>query len=261
MQRPQQRTRRSAQASFSTLIAASIALAAFSQLGAPAFAVTFATPKPHSSASPSASPTPEPGTLPLNSRLTFILDGTISSAGSRADEMVNAHLKDALIVGGQAIAQAGTPVQIRILDAKAAENPDIYGFVDIFFEPMRLADGRTLSLHAPTSHLNVNVTAGHESTAEIENTVGDIFTPTLLLHVFRKGRNFTLSPGAEIHALTEAAIQVLPNGTIAITTPAPIVDEEATPHSSFKSVPLATPNPSFHPQLTPQPIDKSTPRP
>jgi hypothetical protein len=217
------------------------------------------TPAP--GGSPTATPTAAPNTLPLNSRLTFILDGTISSSSSKTDEMVNAHLKDALVVGSHTIAQAGTPVQIRILDAKPADNPDIYGFVDIFFEPLKLIDGRTIALRPPSAHLNVNSSAGHQSTVGVENTVGDIFTPTMLLHVFRKGRNFVLKPGAEVHALTQAAIEAMPNGTIAIMTPAPIVVEEATPHSSFRTMPLATPNPSYHPQLTPPPLDRSTPSP
>lgn len=232
-------------------------LAAVSQFNLRAEAVTLRTPGPEGTVFATAPP--DAGVLPLNSRLTFILDGTISSATSHSDEMVNAHLKDSLTLKGRTVAPAGTPVQIRVLDAKPATNPDIYGFVDIYFEPLHLADGRTLALHAPISHLNVNSSAGHESTVGIENTVGDIFTPTLLLHVLRKGRNFTLGPGAEIHALTEAALELLPNGTIAITTPAPIAVEEATPHSAFRSIPLATPNPSFHPELTPKPLDKSTP--
>lgn len=231
-------------------------LAAMSQLTIPASAVPLLTPRPHGTASPT--PAPPANVLPLSTNLTFVLDGPISSATSKSDEIVNAHLKNALVLDSHTIAAAGTPVQIRILDAKPATNPDIYGFVDVFFEPLRLRDGRTIPLRAPTSHLNVNSSAGHESTVAMENTVGDIFTPTLLLHVFRKGRNFTLEPGAEIHALTEARLEALPNGTIAITTPPPIVVEEATPHSSFRMVPLATPNPSFRPELTPAPIDKNT---
>ncbi len=175
--------------------------------------------------------------------------------------MVNAHLKDALVIGSHTVANAGTPVQIRILDAKPAENPDIYGFVDIFFEPLRLNDGRTIALRPPSAHLNVNSSAGHESTVAVENTVGDIFAPTMLLHILRKGRNFVLNPGAEVHALTEAALRLMPNGTVAIMTPAPIVVEEATPHSTFRTVPLATPNPSFRPELTPPPLTRGTPTP
>lgn len=234
-------------------------LAALSQFNAPAWAISIVTPKP--SGSPAASPTPPSNVLPLNSRLTFVLDGTISSASSKTDEMINAHLKNALVVGSHTIANAGTPVQIRILDASPATNPDIYGFVDIFFEPLHLNDGRAIALRPPTSHLNVNSSAGHESTVAVENTIGDIFTPTMLLHVFRKGRNFVLQPGAEVHALTEAAVEAMPNGTIAIMTPAPIVVEDATPHSSFRTVPLATPNPSYRPQMTPQPLTPGLPTP
>ncbi|HET9030779.1 MAG TPA: hypothetical protein VFN49_11455 [Candidatus Aquilonibacter sp.] len=257
---PRTRKQRSARASFATIIAASLALAAFSQLSAPARAVPVLPEHGHATPSP-ALPGRDPNALPLNSRLTFVLEGTISSASSKADQLVRAHLKDPIVLGSRTIAPAGTPIEIRILDARPATNPDIYGYVDVYFMPLRLADGRTLPIHPPTAHLNVNVSAGHESTVGIEDTVGDIFTPTALFHVFRKGRNFTLEPGAQIHALTEAALHLAPNGTVAITTPAPIVVDEATPHASFMTVPVATPNPSFHPDLTPKPLDPSTPEP
>ncbi|MBV8639109.1 MAG: hypothetical protein JO322_13615 [Candidatus Eremiobacteraeota bacterium] len=237
-------------------------LAALAQFNAPsATAFPILTPAPGKSPTASPAATTAPNVLPLNSRLTFILDGTISSATSKTDEMVNAHLKNALVVGSHTIASAGTPIQIRILDASPASNPDIYGFVDVFFEPLRLNDGRTIALRPPTGHLNVNSSAGHDSTVAVENTIGDVFTPTMLLHVFRKGRNFVLQPGAEVHALTEAAVQAMPNGTIAIMTPAPFVVEEATPHSSFHTMPLATPNPSYRPQMTTPTLGPGTPTP
>ena len=238
------------------MIAASVLLAAVANVRLPAYAITVMTPKP--GATPSASPTPAvpPNVLPYNSLLTLVLDDTLSSGTSKADQIVKAHLKDALMLSSTTVAPAGTPVAIRILDAAPATNPDIYGFVDIFYEPLQLPDGRTLPIRPPVSHLNVNPSAGHESTAGIENTVGDVFGPGLLLHVLRKGRNFTLQPGAEIHARTEAALELTANGTVAITTPPPLVLEANTPHSSFKSMPLATPNPKFNP-----PIDVSSPQP
>lgn len=197
--------------------------------------------------------------LPLDSQLTFVLDGTISSARSKANDIVKAHLENALVVHGATVAPAGTPVEIKIVDAQPAENPDIYGFVDIFFRPMRLPDGRSLPLHAPASHLNVNVSAGHASTAAVENTIGDIFAPTLLLHVFRKGHNFVLEPGAHINARTDATIVVAANGTFAIQTPLPIVLDAETPVSSFRSVPMVTPESSAKmpfpvPTMSPGPV-------
>jgi hypothetical protein len=188
--------------------------------------------------------------------LTLVLDGTISSGTSKADEIVNAHLKDAIVLEEHTVFPAGTPVRIRILDASPASNPDIYGFVDIYYQPLQLVDGREIPIRPVRQHLNVNPSAGHQSTVDVENTVGDVFTPTMLLHFFRKGRNFVLEPGAEIHARTEAAIELTANGTIAISTPPPLVLEATTPHSSFKSMPMATPNPSFRP-----PIDITSPQP
>lgn len=223
----------------------------------PALAVPMMTPKPGASASESPTPTPAPNVLPYNAIVAIVLDGTIDSGTSRADDIVQAHLKDAIVLESQTIVPAGAPVQVRILDAKPATNPDIYGFVDIFYEPLKMSDGRMLPLRPLSGHLNVHVSAGHESTVGVENTVGDVFAPGILLHVFRKGRNFTLKPGAVIHARTEAALELLANGTVAITTPPPLVLEANTPHSSWKSMPLATPNPTYRPPLdvtSPQPL-------
>lgn len=186
-----------------------------------------------------------------------MLDGTISSGTSRAGQIVRAHLEKNLVLDGVTIAPAGTPVQIKIVDASPAANPDIYGYVDIYFRPLELADGRELPLRAPAQHLNVNVSAGHQSTADVENTIGDIFEPTLIYHAFRKGRNFTLRPGARIHALTEATVQVVNGGTIAIVTPAPLVLDQDTPVSSFRAMPMATPEETFKPQRTAPPLTPS----
>ncbi len=228
------------------------------------------TPTP--SGAPQTAPPAQSSTmLPYGSRLTFVLDGTISSASSRANQVVNAHLKRALVLGGTTVAPAGAPVRIRILDASPASNPDIYGFVDIYFEPLRLSDGRELPLRAPISHLNVNSSAGHDSTVAVENTVGDIFAPTLLLHVFRKGRNFTLEPGADVHALTEARVDIGADGTVAVATPPPLILDSGMPRASFQAVPLATPagnpgqapvpliQPSMRPTMTPFPGTRTPP--
>jgi len=51
--------------------------------------------------------------------------------------------------------------------------------VDIFFEPLALPDGRVLPLRAPVARLEPRDSAGHESTVEAEDTVGDIFVPVL----------------------------------------------------------------------------------
>ena len=216
---------------------------------------------PHSSASPTATPAVAPNIFPLGSRLAFILDGTISSSTSKAGEVVKAHLERALVVDGVTVAPAGSLVEIKIADASPASNPDIYGFVDIYFRPLALSDGRTIPLHAPASHLNVNVSSGHASTVGVENTIGDIWAPTLLLHVFRKGRNFVLEPGARINALTDATVVVARDGAVGIETPAPLVLDVETPISSYRAVPMATPEESYKPALTPPPLTTSKPNP
>jgi hypothetical protein len=205
------------------------------------------TPHPTPTPSGLASATPVPANLlPYGSTLSFVLESAISSSGSKKGDIVKAHLAQPLVVGGVTLAPAGTDEEIRIVDASPADNPDIYGYVDIYARAMTLPDGRELPLRAPASHLNINVSAGHDSTAAMENTVGDIFTPGILLHIFRKGRNFVLEPGATIKLRTQAAL-VVSAGIVAIETPAPLLIDAATPNASFRAAPLATVNPSYHP--------------
>ena len=216
---------------------------------------------PRTSASPSATPKPAPNILPFGSSLAFILDGRISSSSSRAGEIVKAHLEQALQIDGVTVAPAGAPIEIKIADASAASNPDIYGFVDVYFRPLVLTDGRTIPLRAPASHLNVNVSAGHDSTVGVENTIGDVWAPTLLLHVFRKGRNFVLEPGAHINALTEATVMIAHGGAVMIETPAPLVLDAEAPVSSYRSVPMATAEATYKPPLQAPSLTPNNPNP
>jgi hypothetical protein len=207
---------------------------------------------PKATPSPSA---PAPGNvLPLASTLLFVLDDPISSKASKPGQLVRAHLKADIVIGGHAIASAGAPAQIRIVDVSPADIADVYGFVDIFFEPLTLSDGRTLPLRAPISRLTPEVSSGHESTVGAEDTVGDIFVPYYPLYqILRKGKNFVLGPGSVIPADTEATLTAQPNGAIAIVTPHPLAQSTEAPTSTFPTMPLATP---FGPGAMPR---RSTP--
>ena len=218
------------------------------------------TPPPKATPSPTA---PPPGNVvPFDSTLIFVLDESISSKTSKAGEVVNLHLKDALVVGGKTVAPAGTPAHLRILDASASDIADTYGFVDIYFEPMRLPDGRMLPLRAPVARLAPHRSSGHASTVAAEDTVGDIFVPYYSLYqIFRHGKNFVLRPGAEVLARTEAVIAARPNGTIAIVTPHPPAVGTQTPANTFPVVPIATPlggEPTPRPKKTPAPTPSPT---
>ncbi len=174
--------------------------------------------------------------------LLFVLDDPISSKASQKGQIVRAHLKNAIVVGGRTIAPEGTPAQIRIVDTSAADIGDVYGFVDIFFEPLPLADGRMLPIRAQATRLAPHVSGGHESTVAAEDTVGDIFVPYYgFYQIFRKGKNFVLPAGADIPARTEATIAAQRNGTIAIVTPRPMPVASDVPAATFPVEPVATP--------------------
>ncbi len=104
-------------------------------------------------------------------------------------------------------------------------------------------------------------------TVELEDTVADEVIPYhFLYHIFRKGKNFVLGPGSEIPARTEATLTALPNGTVAIQTPAPMSVELRMPKSSFPTQPFATPfasgaSPQSHRAPRPQASPTGTPWP
>jgi len=236
------RTRKSARAKLPVALAAgALAVAFMSPRGAIRVAAipytTTAAPK----TSPSATPTPS-SMLPFDSSLIFVLDNPISSSHSKTNDVVHVHLKNTLVIDGRAVIPAGAPAKLRILHAEAAQAPDIYGYVDIFFMPLQMPDGRELPLRAPTGHLTVNVTGGHESTVGLEDTIGDIFIPGhVLYHAFRKGRNFELGVGSEIRARTQATVTLDRRGLAVIATPQPLTNDTEMPHATFVAAPLATP--------------------
>ncbi len=222
-------------------------------------------PTPMPKATPSPSPPPA-NVLPFDSTLLFVLDDPISSKDSKAGQLIRAHLKSAIVVSGQVVAPAGTPAQIRIVDVSASDIADTYGFVDIFFEPLPLPSGRVLPLRAPVGRLEPRVSSGHETTVEAEDTVGDIFVPYYSLwQIFRHGKNFVLKAGSEVPARTDATITAQPNGTIAIATPRPMVQNLVVPDATFPVVPVATPLPTTPPEPkvrhTPQPLPSPSPTP
>jgi len=200
------------------------------------------TPSPQSLPSASPSPAPSGNVLPFDSNLTFVTDAAISSQGSRAGQLIDVHLKDDLTVGGHVVAPAGTPAKLRVVAVSHADIGDQYGFVDIFFEPLALPDGRVLPIRAPVSRLAPHRSAGHESTVALEDTIEDQVIPYhWLYHLFRKGKNFVLNAGSEMPARTEATLTALPNGTVAIETPPPAAASVTAPKSAFPVEPEATP--------------------
>jgi hypothetical protein len=201
-----------------------------------------------------ASPLPEPsGTktdLPLNSSIFFILDGEISSRG-QAGTLVQAHLRDPIVIGGITAAPAGAPMMIRIIHAQGAQMANVDGSVDIYFEPFRLANGNSLPLVTPAGHIDPYLTAGQASTRGVTDTVGDIFIPYhFLYHMLRKGMEVDLRPGTVLRARTAAELRIAA-GSIAVIAPPAIAGAADAPRPAFKPAPVATP-PGFGPP-TPKP--------
>ncbi len=176
---------------------------------------------------------------------------------------MRAQLTYPLRVGGVTLAPAGTPELIKVLNVRAAASGDVYGYVDIFFEPFKLADGSELPLVAPSSRLTVHTTIGHESTVGVEDTVANIlFPPHVLYQVFRRGRNIELAKGTQVRARVGALVTVA-DGKAFIATPPPLPVLSATPAAAFTPIPLMTP---AHPHVqgarpAPRPTASPTPMP
>lgn len=164
------------------------------------------------------------------------------------------------MLAGRTVAPAGTPVEIRIVQVQGAQIGNVDGSVEIYFEPIRLADGKTLPLMTPTGHIDPHISAGKASTQGVVDTVEDIFVPYhYLYHVLRKGMEVDLPPGTVVRARTGATLNVTPGG-VAIATPQPFISNFDTPHPAFQPAALATP-PGFHmptPKPTPSPTAQPT---
>lgn len=193
-----------------------------------------------------------PLTLPLNSSLYVVLDGRIDSRGSKPGSSVAAHLKSAIVLGGHVIAPAGAPVTVRINSVQPAQIGNVDGFVDIYVEPLRLADGALLPLLTPTSRIDPRMTSGQRSTRNITDTVGDILIPYhYVYHILRKGMDVDLRPGTIIRVRT-AAVVSLKGGAVSISAPPPLIANFATPAPGFSPTPFATPLEMQYPAPSPR---------
>ncbi|MGC8485766.1 MAG: hypothetical protein ACP5O6_09060 [Candidatus Baltobacteraceae bacterium] len=180
---------------------------------------------------------------------------------SQRGEVVRAHLTYPLRVDGVTLAPAGSPELIKVLNVRAAASGDVYGYVDIFFEPLKLTDGQALPLVAPSARLTVHTTIGHESTVGVEDTVANIlFPPHVLYQVFRRGRNIDLAKGTQVRAQAGALVTIA-DGKALIATPPPLPVLSATPAAAFTPIPFMTPaHPRIHgAHATPRPMASPTP--
>jgi hypothetical protein len=250
------------------LAAAGLSLAIFGGAG-PALAIqTSGSPRPSTVAAPTPQPLPANATeLPLDSSLFFVLDGTIASNSSKAGSFVRAHLRDPIVLDGVTIARKGAPVQIEVVQAEGAQIGNVDGSVEIYFEPLTLSDGKTLTLNTPTEHIDPHMSSGQANTRGITDTVGDIFVPYhALYHMLRKGQQVVLRPGTVLRARTAENLALL-GGSVELATPPPFSYSSDKPQSHFAPVPLATPRdnpfstPKPSPTASPSPIPTTTPSP
>jgi hypothetical protein len=255
-QRPNNKRKKLANRAGILAIAAACAAAAVGAGPQTARAIVVATPRP-GAASPLLR-TPHYSTeVPLDASLFFVLDGTISSR-LKPGTVVRAHLRDPLVLGGTTIAAAGSPVDIEVYQTNAAHMGNEDGSVDIYFQPLHLADGKDLPLITPTAHIDPHVSVGQYNTQAVTDTIGDIFIPGhYIYHILRKGRDVVLGPGTVLRARTSAKVTV-EKGAVVLATPQPFVTPGDTPHPAFVPAPMYTPPGFVQPTPKPSPSAKPT---
>jgi hypothetical protein len=180
----------------------------------------------------------------VGSPLYFVLDDGLSSARSRAGDVIHLHLRTDLIVNGTTVAPAGTPATMTVVRTHHAASGDNDGSVQISLQPLTLPKSGTLPLRAVNEYLTIDHTAGQLSTRDATDTVVDIFMPTYVLwQILRKGHEYVLQPGTVIRVLTAATIDARNPQAIAIVNPPPLLSGGDPPHASITESPFFTPAP------------------
>jgi hypothetical protein len=198
--------------------------------------------------------------LPIDSSIFLVLDGTITSRG-QSGTVVKAHLRDPIVIDGTTVAPAHSPVEIDVINVSRALMGNVDGWVQVALRPLHLADGQTLPIHLPRSHIDRYVSVEQANRQSTTDTVGDIFIPYhILYHALRKGSDITLRPGTVMRARTEAAVTVHQKAVV-ITTPPPLPTSNEAPYSVFSPTPIFTPRGFIPPTPKPSPKPTATPTP
>jgi hypothetical protein len=112
--------------------------------------------------------------------------------------------------------------------------------------------------------VNIDRTAGHDSTGTLADEAVEVFVPLYsIAKVFRKGRELTLPRGSIVRARTDASIDASSVQHVIIATPAPYQLETDVPHAVFTPIPLYTASPSMlnpprHSRAKPTPTPEAT---
>ncbi|MDE2573063.1 MAG: hypothetical protein KGM44_11150 [bacterium] len=199
--------------------------------------------------------------LPLDTSLVLVLDDEVNTGTASEGQSFRAHLKDAIVLAGQTIAAAGTPVVGRVTFVSRAAAPDHDGYLSVRFDSLPVAGGGSLPLRPLSSTWSIRVTAGQENTSAVEDQIKDIFIPYHFLYrQFRKGSNLDLKPGTTVHAVTMGTVRMVA-GTPQIEVTAPIQLGTAVPYAGVTPIPFFTPEPLVKatPKPSPSPASAATP--
>jgi hypothetical protein len=228
-----------------------------------------ALPPPSSptAAAAAATPTPHPSAfayLPTGSPIEFVLDQRVDSKGTQPGSSIPIHLAKPLVVGGIELAAAGTKGTLKVVSTNPALAPDVDGSIRIEIDPLTLPGRGSLPVTPLHEFVNIDRTAGHDSTGTLADEAVEVFVPLYsIAKVFRKGRELTLPRGSIVRARTDASIDASSVQHVIIATPAPYQLETDVPHAVFTPIPLYTASPSMlnpprHSRAKPTPTPEAT---
>lgn len=195
------------------------------------------TPSPHPSA---------PSYLPAGSPIEFVLDERVDSKRTQPGSLIEIHLAKALVVGGIEIAPAGAKGTLKVVSTSPALAPDVDGSIRIEIDPLALPGRGTLPVTPLHEYINIDRTAGHDSTGSLADSAVEVFVPIYAIaKEFRKGRELTLPRGSIVRAHIDASIDASSPQHVIIATPPPYQLETDVPHAVFTAIPLYTASPSM----------------
>lgn len=178
--------------------------------------------------------------LPAGTPEVIVLDHTINTAQIEPGDIVPAHLRQAIVLRGKTLAQAGTQVHLIVTEVRRSGN-GVSGEVLLRAEPLRLNDDLSLPvrlMHPALSPLLVLANGD------------DVTVPAKARSELRQGTELILPAGTLLRARTAATVDATNAEKMVVVTPPPFTISTERPYSAFTPIPLTTYNPKF---FTPAP--------
>jgi hypothetical protein len=196
--------------------------------------------------------------LPSGTAETLVLDQNIDSATTQPGATIAAHLHNAIVLHGNVLARAGTPVRLFVTETRRA-GAGASGEIFLRVEPVELGGGIALPLQLLHPAMTPILVAANPQ---------DV---TLPAHhpkeTLKAGTDLILPPGTLLRARTGVTLDASNPNQLKVATPPPYTFSTEQPYSAFTPIPLFTMNPNYtqpprrRGRATPSPSPSPTPSP